>query len=203
MSSTDPCHRFAPRRDPTLHRIVTVATLLLALLVGAALAQAEVSGTATGTIDGEAAAWSTYTQERQGQMVNTASWIEPMPGTGIRSYTILAQTEPVLFGVSEGAIMISIETLGEIGPCPCAFADAELVFFTEKTFSSNFYVTNDATVTFDVLEELDGDTFRVTGSFAGEPAFRADFMTPEDREDTVMIEGTFEIERMSREPEGE
>lgn len=139
----------------------------------------------------------------RGELYNTASWIEPMAGMAIRSYTILAQTDAALFSVTEGAIMVSFETLGEIGPCPCTFAEAEILYFTGKTFSSDFHITNDATVNFDGLEELDEDTFRVRGSFGGELAFKADFMSDEDPDDTVTIEGTFAIERMTREPEGE
>ena len=60
--------------------------------------------------------------------------IEPMAGMAIRSYTILAQTDVALFSVTEGAIMISVETFGEIGPCPCTFAvDIEEMGVVEAT----------------------------------------------------------------------
>lgn len=118
-------------------RTALAISLPIAVL-GGALAQGEISGTLSGAVDGEASFWTTYSDVVGGRLVNTATWIEPMAGMPIRSFTIVGQTREAIFSVTEGGIIVA-----------------------------------------------------------------ADFVTPTDPGNPLAIEGTFDIARMTREPEGE
>ena len=186
------------RRNRRMGVVTPIYLLLILLLISlsAALAQGlEVSGTIEATFGGEALSWNTFGAETANDYQPTASWSLFMD-----SFATLSIQGHIgsMFSV-ENALALELSSFsGFPSDCPCTFTDASFMYWTTPDMFDGVYSTKEGQVTLTKVEPLDGDAYRVEGTFRGTLS-QLDLMTDTtDPEDSFEIDGSFVIERLLR-----
>ncbi len=167
----------------------------------AALAQGlEVSGTIQATLGGEARSWNTFGTETVEDYHPTASWSLFMD-----SFATLSIQGHIgsMFSV-ENALALELSSFsGFPQDCPCTFTDASFMYWTTPDMFSGVYSTEAGQVTLTKVEPLGGDAYRLEGTFRGTLS-QLDLMTDTTNpEDSFEVDGSFVIERLLRDDQGE
>ena len=165
-----------------------ISVLLAASLLAGAAAQSEVSGTIQGTLGGEERTWYTIRQETPEKTANTAEW-SVMPAD-IYAISIQGHREE-RFAV-EGTLNLEFTFFGLPEECPCTPGDAHIIYFA-TSISQDLYEAEDPEVTLRELEVVDDETLRLAGEFRATLYYRADMMSELDLDESLEVEGTFEV----------
>ena len=166
--------------------------IVVVLVCGFVVAQ-EVTGTLTGTVDGEERAWVTFVLDTDDGPRSSASWNLLMDR--IFTMSIQGHREP-RFQV-EGAIALSITGFSVPSACPCSFENAEIFYWTSSSTLSDVYTSTGNTLTLTSFERLDDATFSARGTFSGTLMYHASPTSEPDEERTIEVEGTFDVQQIA------
>lgn len=177
-----------------------IALLSLAVFTGGfALAQnvaeAETTGTITGTLNGEEFAWRTVLFDTPDGDQNTASYNRMSMGPiTLFDFSLQGHFEDKF---SEKAIVLEFAVFNEddLLNCPCTFDDGGAMFFTTASMFGKVYVA-DGTLTLEMVEKLDDDTYAMSGTFVGEGVFMESAGNV-DEENIMEFNINFSIDRVS------
>lgn len=176
-------------------RIVLV-TAVLSWLVAAA-AQTEVSGTITGTLDGEPRNWYTLSLATDQGNDGTA-WLRNVGNDAfaMRLLEIQGHDEPRF--KTEGTLTLGGSIMQPLATCPCAVTEPEIMYFSSSSMFSSVYDTIEATLVVEAVTAADDGTLHLTGNFTAVLGFVEDVMksTQPDPTRTLAVEGTFDLEQV-------
>lgn len=179
---------------PKQVRLVPLTLFLLALVfLGSAAAQTEATGTVNAVVDGESRTWYTLLFQVDGGQQPTATFSDDFGA----NFSIQAHPEK-RFSVT-GTLSLEFWAFEFPSDCPCVFPEATVMLWTTSSMFENVYQDDEATVTLTSIEPLGEDVFSIEGSFNAKLVFQASIYAEPDPSDTLELEGTFVIQRMSRE----
>lgn len=131
---------------------------------------AAADGTITATLNGVTSTWYVTSDTLQGEYVSQSDWTR-FGAAGPISVTLFGHTTPTSVLSSTHALMIDITTSADGAGKPVG--SPGLTFLSESLMNHHTSdVGDDVTIELDRLE-LDGDTMRLSGSFAGVLGFRS------------------------------
>ncbi len=184
------------RREPALRcRVMGAGIALLLGTAPIALAQTATTGTVNGTLDGEVRTWHVL-EHRSDEGVDGSATILAMPGFRGDSYILDVQAHPEERFSVEGALHLS-GMFDSLEGCPCELTLTDSMFWTTSSMFDAVYQALEATVVVDSVAQVEDGVYRVTGSFSALLGFMESAMEEgPDATRTVMIEGTFDLERV-------
>ena len=170
----------------------SLALVVVVLVLGRASAQ-EVTGTLTGTVDGEEANWVTFILDTDEGPHSSATWNLLMD----RIFTLSIQGHRGARFHVEGAIAVSIAEPSIPSECPCSFDNAEIFYWTSSSMLSDVYTSAGNSLTLTSLERLDDGTFSAQGTFSGTLMYQASPTSEPDAERTIEVEGAFDVQQIT------
>ena len=181
-----------------LRSLATLVALLVALGVGAAVAQeATAIGTIDATLDGEAATWYFLEFATDDGPQTTASWSSIM---GVM-LTVSLQAHPEQRYAIEDTLSLDLTFFSPPTDCPCSYgSDAvSVMYWPESTMLENVHSSDaggnaEATVT--VFEEIAESVYRLEGTFSAEMPLLPRMNQEPDMSQVATIEGSFVVERL-------
>ena len=160
--------------------------------IGAAATRAgtRTGGTIEGTLAGEQRSWNVLVNEAARGPVSSSTWRKR--ATGSRTITMLTVNGfPGSSPTIAGSITITMGTIADPGSCPCDLLLRSVEYWEGR---SAMYRAEDARVTLDLFEPVDGDTWRAEGTFSGTLTADGTF---EGAEGPRPIEGSFKVEHVA------
>ena len=181
-----------------LRSLATLVALLVALGVGAAVAQeATAIGTIDATLNGEAATWYVLEFATDDGPQTTASWSSIM---GVM-LTVSLQAHPEQRYAIEDTLSLDLTFFSPPSGCPCSYgSDAvSVMYWPESTMLENVHSSDaggnaEATVT--VFEEIAESVYRLEGTFSAEMPLLPRMNQEPDMSQVATIEGSFVVERL-------
>jgi hypothetical protein len=183
--------------------VLTLIAVGMTFVTCTAAAQtATVNGTIDASIDGEARRWTTlYVADSEEGAQSSASFHSF--GFGMLDMTVQGHLTEGRFQVA-GALSISAMLMAGIpSDCPCTVPDPEILWFAGTGMFEDVYQSITAELVLDVVETVGESAWRVEGSFSGVLAYIERVGMEPDESKTVTIEGTFAVDPMILEGDGE
>lgn len=198
--------RTARRPGPRWTRFALFTLIMagMAFMTGTTMAQnVTVNGTIDASIDGEARRWTTlYVADTEEGTQSSASFHRLGFGNML-DMTVQGHLTEGRFQVA-GALSISAMLMGGVpSDCPCTVADPEILWFAGTGMFEDVYESISAELVFESVEPVGENAWRVEGRFSGVLAFIERVGMEPDESKTVTIEGTFAVDPMILEGEGE
>jgi len=175
----------------------SAASLLAAAMVTTAAAQVtfSVTGTVTGTLDGEERAWNVLEYDA-GEGPDSTSWLRTLSVGPVTLIMLEVQAHPGERFAIEGTLVLG-GVLGSLEGCPCAVSEPEVTYVPTESLFEDVYKSLDAEVVVSSLERSADGTYRVTGTFRALLGHVGDIRR--DRPDpdmTMRVEGRFALDHV-------
>ncbi|MEX2501771.1 MAG: hypothetical protein WD336_05295 [Trueperaceae bacterium] len=177
-----------------------IAAIALATGLSAAVAQAEfeVLGTVDATIDGEPGTWYALGYDAGDGEEDATVHYQLLFGS-MFSLQIQAHVEPRY--QLEGTLALQGSSFAGVpSDCPCTLSEPEASYWSTSAMLEDVYMVDrdapDAEVILDAFEPIGDDAYRAEGSFRVVVHRYASVMGPPDLDDTLVLEGTFSVDRV-------
>lgn len=175
-----------------------VAIGLLAWL-GVAVAQFEVTGTIEGTIDGENRTWYTLEYASEEGLDGTA-WLNNYGNDVFTMMFLEVQAHDEPRYKTQGTLTLGGSLTQDLADCPCVLGEPDIMYFTSTSMFADVFTTIDAELIIESAEAADDGTIRLVGTFTALLGFVENALqgTDPDPESTILVEGSFDLERVLR-----
>lgn len=181
-------------------RSLIVKTTLMVILVAwlsSAVAQFEVIGTATGSVDGEQRTWYALGYEGEAGLDGTAR-LQEMPA-GLATYVFIdLQVHAEDRYMVEGTLSITGTRYGGLEGCPCAFDESEVLYFSTSSMFEGVYKSLESEVVVESFEVIGDGVAAVRGTYTAVLGFVENVMSGGDPDpaDVVQVSGEFVMDRL-------
>jgi len=152
------------------------------------------AGTIKGTLGGEAGTWTALYRKRDSGADATSTYQTRRIGN-IESYSLSVAGHVGTSMSPDGSLRISVMGTESFDACPCTVNTGTIEYVVD--LPDEVWEAREATMTIDVFYQNGDGTFGAEGSFSGTLAW------PEGgSEETIPVEGTFDVRRIQRVGQG-
>lgn len=184
----------ATMKNEALRRVLWLLLLGLPLPAAAAqgsLADAETTGTISGTFDGSELQWQTLEMDMGDDTQSTATFSVVMDM--FHNYSLQGHQDRSLI---EGTVAINFSSFtGPLSDCPCEL-QGEITYWPTTSMFDDVYMAQDAVITVLEAEELADGVLRLVGTAQGQLDFHASIMSQEATGEPVAIMLEFAVDRV-------
>ena len=172
------------------HALLAACSLVALAVLGAGIAQHEVTGTVEATVGGEERIWYTMQPDDE-SIAASATWSSMMH---ITMFNLRASGEPG-FAVPH-ALTIDMTTFSSVDACPCRIPSATVTLWTDGGIMEKVYKGDATEVVVTRLEPLGDDVYELEGTIEATLLFHENIMNEPDPDRTLDFSGTFLVERL-------